>query len=326
MKLSLRIDHESTTFSGRLTVKVYPEVNTYCSNEFNYVLFEQSEDLKILQSTAINDNPDSCVYVCPIEFKFPTSLNCACGDTCQLPSSLSVNNGKLRIKSTYMLSATVERSVIGKITRTNGVKQELPFSCNPIVNDLAASCTVALSADKLSQDFKDSSREIIGLICEVSPPTYSPSLQMEVILPESPVLTRGRGTPVRLVLHTPRELMQRANIYVRSVEIQLEADISALLRSTWQNMRDTRLGNTINGAVPIKSEHFELDLGAWGTFAVMQSRPSLNSCLLKIAYSLEVVAGISNGLEGSIQYLKASLDVLVMDPPPTYQAAADQIP
>lgn len=124
---------------------------------------------------------------------------------------------------------------------------------------------------------------------------------MEIILPEPPVLIRGRGTPVRLMLHTPRELMQGADIYVRSVEIQMQATISALLQPMWQNMTETRYANTINGAVPIKSEHFELNLGSWGTFIVVQSRPSLNSCLLKINHAIQVIAGISNGLGSSIQ-------------------------
>lgn len=95
--------------------------------------------------------------------------------------------------------------------------------------------------------------------------------------------------------------MQSATIYVRSVKLQLKATISALPRSTWHSVTDIRLGNTISGAVPIKSEHFQLELGAWGMFMPMQSRPSLNSCLLKVAYSLEVVTGLSNGLEGPIQ-------------------------
>lgn len=195
----------------------------------------------------------------------------------------------------------MERCIIGKITRTNRVRQELPFSCNPIVNNLAASCIVALSVDKLSQNFGRASRELVGLGRAGSPPLYSPSLQMEVILPEPPVLTRGRGTPVRLVLHTPQELMQGAHIYVRSVEIQMQAAISALLRYTWKTMADTRLGNNIKGAVPINSEHFELDLGAWGIFVVIQSRPSSSSCLLKVDYAIEVIVGISNGVEGPIQ-------------------------
>ncbi|PTB35034.1 hypothetical protein M441DRAFT_84931 [Trichoderma asperellum CBS 433.97] len=351
MKLALTIDHEfsppsfrpgdslrgtleirgcffkhlpriTATLWGRLKVKASPDFNTCYPTEYNYMLFEQSEDLKILQPSPANDSPNGCVYLCPIEFKFPTGLNCACNETCQLPSSMSVNNGKLWIKSTYLLSAAVERRILGKITKRKRVQRELLFSCNPIIIDLAASCTVALSADKLKQSFTRGSRDIVRPNLDESLPLYSPSLHMEIILPEPPLLIRGRGTPVRLMLHTPRELMQGADIYVRSVEIQMQTTMSAFLQPTWQNITETRHANTMNGAVQIKSEHFELNLGAWGTFIVTQSRPSLNSCLLKIDYAIQVIAGISNGLESSIQYLKASLDVLVMDPPPTYQAAA----
>lgn len=254
-----------------------------------------------MQSATAKDKPASCVYECPVEFKFPTSLNCACENACQLPSSFKVNDGKLRIKSTYLLSATVERRVIGKVTRTTRVKRELPFSCNPFVHNLAASCTVALCADKLTQSCNLASRELISRNRDEYLPLYSPSLQMEIILPEPPVLIRGQGTPVRLVLHTPRELMQEANVYIRSVEIQLRAATSARLRSTWGTMTETRHGNSIKGAVPIKSEDFELDLGAWGMFVAAQSRPSSNSCLVRLKYALDVAAGISNGLEGPIQ-------------------------
>ncbi|KAL6885730.1 hypothetical protein GGI43DRAFT_426605 [Trichoderma evansii] len=354
MKLALRIDHEfsppsfhpgdplrgtleirgclfkhlpriTATFWGRLTVKSSPSLNTCCPTEYSHILFEQSEDLKILQSGTTNDHSSGYVYLCPMEFRFPTSLNCACNNACQLPSSISVNDGELQIKSTYLLSATVERRVVGKLTLSKRVKRELPFSCNPSIVNLAASCTVALPADKLNQSFKRTLGGLNGLNLDESLPLYSPSLHMEIILPEPPVLIRGRGTPVRLILHTPRELMQGADIYVRSVEIKMQATMSALLQPMWQNMTEIRYANTINGAVPIKSEHFELNLGSWGTFIVVQSRPSSNSCLLKIDHAIQVIAGISNGLESSIQYLKASLDVLVMDPPPTYQAAANNL-
>ncbi|UKZ91472.1 uncharacterized protein TrAFT101_006450 [Trichoderma asperellum] len=320
MKLALRIDHEfsppsfrpgdslrgtleirgcffkhlpriTATLWGRLKVKASPDFNTCYPTEYNYMLFEQSKDLKILQPSPANDSPNGCVYLCPIEFKFPTGLN-------------------------------LERRILGKITKRKRVQRELLFSCNPIIIDLAASCTVALSADKLKQSFTRGSRDIVRPNLDESLPLYSPSLHMEIILPEPPLLIRGRGTPVRLMLHTPRELMQGADIYVRSVEIQMQTTMSAFLQPTWQNITETRHANAMNGAVQIKSEHFELNLGAWATFIVTQSRPSLNSCLLKIDYAIQVIAGISNGLESSIQYLKASLDVLVMDPPPTYQAAA----
>lgn len=354
MKLALRIDHESSpplfhpgdplrgtleirgsffkhvpritaTFWGRLTVKTSPGLNTCCPTECNYILFEQFEDLKILQSAAANDNSGGCVYMCPMEFKFPTGLNCACNKACKPPSSISVNDGKLRIKSTYLLCATVERRVLGKMSRSKSVKRELMFSCNPTIINLAASCTVALPVYKLNQSLKRASRDLIGLDLDGSLPVYYPSLHMEIALPEPPVLIRGQGTPVRLMFRTPQELIQGANIYVRSVEIQMQAIVSAFLHPRWQSMTETRYANTIHGAVPIESEHFELNLGAWGTFIVVQSRPSSNSCLLKIDYAIHVIVGISNGLESSIQYLKASLDVLVMDPPPTYQVVAHNL-
>lgn len=236
-----------------------------------------------------------------MEFRFPTSINCTCADACQLPSTMTSHNGKLRVKSTYSLSATVERRVVGRVTRSNRVKRELPFICNPVIQNLPSLCAVAISADKLSRSGKLAPRESTESNYEECLPLYSPSLQMEIILPQPPVLILGRGTPVKLVLHTPREIMQSATIYVRSVKLQLKATISALPRSTWHSVTDIRLGNTISGAVPIKSEHFQLELGAWGMFMPMQSRPSLNSCLLKVAYSLEVVTGLSNGLEGPIQ-------------------------
>lgn len=239
--------------------------------------------------------------MCPMEFKFPTGLSCACDNACQLPSSISVNDGKLRIKSTYFLSATVKRRILGKMSRSKSVKRELMFSCNPTVVNLAASCTVSLPAHEINQTFKRASRDLIGPDLDESLPFYSPSLHMEITLPEAPVLIRGRRTPVRLMLHTPQELMQEANIYVRSVEIQMQAVVSAFLQPMWQSMTETRYANTLYGAVPVESEHFELNLGAWGKFIVVQSRPSLSSCLLKSDYAVQVIVGISNGLESSIQ-------------------------
>jgi hypothetical protein len=213
----------------------------------------------------------------------------------------------------YSIAARVQRRVFHRITRTSTARREIQLASSPCITALPASAIASLPAEKLRRDsgigIQDSTLASRGGCL----PRYSPALQMEVILPQAPVLTRRRGTPVRLVMHTPAEMLRGSGLYIRSVSMHLRMCVSVRMRNTWHHIIQSRRGCIIGGVVPIRAEHFELELGDWGRFIVVQPdcKPTFTSCLLNVTYSLEVAGGISKGVDGQIQ-VRLALDPSVV--------------
>lgn len=156
---------------------------------------------------------------------------------------------------------------------------------------MQSSCTATLQADKFNNNDATPADNWRNPYL----PPYSPSLRLEAILPEPPILMRGRGTPVRLILHTPAEVLQHGNIYVRSINMQLQSSATATVRPSSPLLVHDRRGCLIVGMVPVATDILELDLGEWKKFTVIQSKPTLKSCLLNLEYSLNITVGISKG-------------------------------
>lgn len=219
---------------------------------------------------------------------------------------MTISGRTVSIKCTYSLLIDVEQPIFGLLFKIRRLKRELEFSCNPAISTLPASYSVPLAADQLYQIYKGNPTEatepaISELELDDCLPVYSPTLQMDLILPEPPVLVRNHGTPVRLILHTPPEILQCTSIYVRRVEMRLRACAAAQLRYTWEMVTNLRYGCSINGIIPIHDKDQELDLGAWGMFMDTSSHPTSKSCVLKLGYLLEVTVGISKGPDGPVQ-------------------------
>ncbi|KJK82310.1 hypothetical protein H634G_02504 [Metarhizium anisopliae BRIP 53293] len=311
----------TVTMRGRETARVSAEANGSCPNQLKYTMFKQSRHLEAKQVTGSSAEPHEHTYHCPFEFELPTSLPCACAGTCPLPPSIHADTPKARVCISYSIAARVQRRVFHRITRTTTARREIQLTGSPCITALPASAIASLPAEKLRRDSGIGIEDSTLALPSGSLPRYSPSLRMEVILPQAPVLTRGRGAPVRLVMHTPAEMLRGSGLYVRSVSMQLRMCVSLRMRNTWHHIVQSRRGCIIGGVVPIRAERFELELGDWGSFIVVHPdcKPSFASCLLNVTYSLEVAGGISKGVDGEIQYVNTSLDVLVMDPPPLYE-------
>lgn len=220
---------------------------------------------------------------------------------------MKYNDRKLKVGVAYYLIAKVKHRVFQGITRTKIVKQELLFTCNPGITVLPAASTTMLPANKLFKDCGINSGNETHSSQSDSPPAYSPALQMELFLPDSPVLVLGRGNAVRLVMYTPAEILGRDDIYIRCVTMQLKVSTSARIRNTWHNVIEMRHGCSIVGVVPVTSERFELELGSWDRFTITNpnTRPTSSSCLLDLAYALEIATGISKGSDGPIHVSSA---------------------
>lgn len=253
-----------------------------------------------ISDTSDTSQGDSHFY--PFTLKFPDRLNCECPISCQLPPTFSADNGRLGIKSTYTLSVTIQYRICGQFPKTKRIKRELLLTSCPAITAIPGSCFAALAADRL--DVKDPDlglRELINIEYHGSLPLYSPTLRLELLIPHAPVLIRGKGTPVELLLHTPEELLRQSPIYIRNVDLQLRADVRGLANPIWQDMTMTRHGSNISGTVKVETERFELQLGSWADFTVLQSQPTTVSCLFKLVYFLEATVGISKSMDGDIK-------------------------
>ncbi|KAG8427559.1 hypothetical protein J3459_006587 [Metarhizium acridum] len=316
------ISQVTATLRGREKARVSAEANGSCPNQLKHTIFKQSRQLEARQvaGPAVESNQDG--YLCPFEFELPTNLPCACAGTCELPPSLRADTPKVSVGISYSIAASVQRRLFHRITRTTTVRREIQLTSSPSITALPTSAIASLPAEKLRRDSGIGMGDSTLLASRSdSLPRYSPALQMEAILPQPPVLVRGRGTPVRLVMHTPAEMLRGHDLYIRSVSVQLKTCVSVRIRNTWHHIIQSRRGCIIGGAVPIHTEHFELELGDWGRFIVVSPdcKPTFTSCLLNVTYSLEITGGVSKGVDGQIQHVNTSLDVLVMDPPPLYE-------
>ena len=61
-----------------------------------------------------------------------------------------------------------------------------------------------------------------------------------------------------------------------------------------------RGGNDLVGRIRIDREKFEVDSGDWGSFLVIKSRSTFQSCLMRISHAIEVTLGVSQGLSDDI--------------------------
>ncbi|KAH6973970.1 hypothetical protein EDB80DRAFT_768824 [Ilyonectria destructans] len=258
---------------------------------------------------------DHVVYT----FTFPSSNSCC---PCQLPPSLETTSSQLKIKVEYVIIVAVRYQALCRITRVKTLRRELSFESEPSITFLPTSNIGSLSASKLFPNLYMALED--GAVSMVRYrewlPLYTPALQLEVLLPSPPILTPGRPTPIQLILHTPPELLDGENIYIRSVEAQLRSCIKAKVGQITQSVTETQHGWNVQALFYVNKEHFELDLGAWGQYLVLNALSTCTSCVLDLTHSLRIAAGISIGGSDETQLVETSLDVIVIGAPPSYTA------
>lgn len=185
------------------------------------------------------------------------------------------------------------------ITKTSA-SQELPFSCNPPIISLPSSCIESTTASDLFSGDPTSPDRILRSLHPGAPPLSGLGLQIETILPEPPVLIRGQSIRIRLLLHTPQELL-RYKIYVRSVEIELRTSVTAYPGIIPRQVTETRPLSGLRGMVCIDKEHLEVDLGSMGNFFIFDSQPTCMSHIFQLIYSVTTIVGLSRGFEKALQ-------------------------
>ena len=257
-------------------------------------------------------------YLAPFEVVFPSSgTSCPC----QLPPSLQKTSPTTRIRVEYSVCVSLHRHIRGRIKRTKSVRCELPLRSEPVIKFYTASSMGCLPAAMLCPGRNEPPHQA-NITCFSNfdwLPPYTPSFKVEFGLPSPPVLTTGCATPAQLVLHTPPELLQRTSIYLCSIVMHLRSSVSAFTHNMVATVTDNACCWSTNGHVPIDKKRFELDCGLWGSCIVTNTLPTCSSCSLDLTHTLEVVVGLSKGGDDDVvRYVRTSLDVLVMDPPPNY--------
>ncbi|UKZ53636.1 hypothetical protein TrVGV298_007431 [Trichoderma virens] len=298
----------SAKFVGTMAVSFPTQVNAASPGQITTVLFEQHKKIEYRDLQWDEDaSSGESIYTTPIEFQFPDGA-CYCDrpQKCQLPPSLDIMEQNMRVKVSYTMTISVGRSVLGAMTKTKTVAMEIPFSCNPSTARLPrSSCVLSVPMNekpgryaRLRDTIADQEHDDGS--CPSYSPKYSPSIKVEVLLPQPAILIRGQPTPVQILVHTPTDMIESGNVYLRSVSMDLKTLVTTSTGAVPRTITQRRHGCSMAGAVKIDSELFELDSGA-------------------MDHVVEVVTGISVGLGNDIRYAVAAFEVIVMDPPPAYE-------
>lgn len=268
-------------------------------------LFQQTKKIKLATKSSTFNPPSynhDADYYAPFDFTLPSST-CQC--RCQLPPSLERSSSGYTVKVEYAIIVAVKHRILSRVSRVKTLRRAICFESEPSIPVLASSNIGSISASKLFPKlYKALASQGVSRIRSPSDeclPQYEPTLQLELLLPSPPILTPGRPTKIRLILHTPSELVHSENIYIRSVEAQLESCIEAKVGLVRKNVTETRSGWSLQGLFPVDREHFEVDLGTWGQYLIMDVLPTCKSCVLDTTHSLRISAGISIGGSEKIQ-------------------------
>ncbi|KAH7200511.1 hypothetical protein DER44DRAFT_873561 [Fusarium oxysporum] len=318
-KLSL---HSNKRQNGGTSSSTYTGSPCNKSDHVVHTLFEHSKQIKLATKTS-TFNPPSCNhdadYYAPFGFTFPSS-SCQC--RCQLPPSLETSSSGHTIKVEYAITVTVRHRLLCRVSRLKTLRQVISFESEPSIPVLPTSNIGSLSASKLFPKlYKALGNQGVSRIRSRSDeclPQYEPTLQLEVLLPSPPILTPGTPTEMQLILHTPSELVASENIYIRSVEAQLESCVEAKVGLVTKTVTETQSGWNLQGLFPVNREHFEVDLGAWGHYLIMDALPTCKSCVLDTTHWLRISVGISIGGSERTQIAETSLEVIIIGEPPSY--------
>ncbi|EHK41598.1 hypothetical protein TRIATDRAFT_29715, partial [Trichoderma atroviride IMI 206040] len=275
-------------------------------------LFEETKQLEY-ENTSSQNSPDDDVHFMPFKFQFPSHMKCSKHpQPCQLPPSTSVSGGSSKIKVEYYITAAADRPIFGGLSTKKRVTKPLQLSSNFSSNSPAP---LSISSLPLTLQQKDGKKRL-----QAGPdglPAYTPSIHIQVVHPEPPIFVRGQANRIRFNIHSPSEAIGK--VFVRSININFKTSTIAAAGSATQRVDQNASGVELSSLIPIDSEILELDTGTWGRLSMLSLRPTFESCLMQIKHAAEISVGISVGPQGSISHASSSFDILVMDPPPSYE-------
>ncbi|EHK15216.1 uncharacterized protein TRIVIDRAFT_228258 [Trichoderma virens Gv29-8] len=310
------LSHPRVTFGGRLTISMPAQIAGPNPSDLEFTLFEENKELRHNDATSNKDRPVNGIYIVPFSFRFPSQVRCfAHTHSLHLPPSMDIREAESRIKVEYYVRGAVDRQILGPLSKTTRVVKGLKFSNNVPIN--ISPVLLPSTSLPLVLRQKDGSRYLEDGIDGL--PAYAPSLRVEALLPEPPVLFRGQANPIKFILHTPSEIVGK--IFVRTANIFFKTSTTTIVGSVTRRVDEHCPGSSMSGVIPVDSESLVFDSSAWGRLFKLDLKPTFESCVMRIKHSAEIRVGISIGPEGKIYYTSSWLDVQVMDPPPAYENA-----
>lgn len=218
---------------------------------------------------------------------------------------MEISENGLRVRIEYVLIAKLKRRGIRHPAKsTNRV---LCVCSGPISTLLPSSAMTSLPIDRLFQDkARPDAIDVVPFLGADWLPPYSPALQMELVMGNPPIMTKGSPTPFRIILHAPSELVREGLLFVQRISVRLRTTISAplaVLSRQIVKMRDIWIGR---GLARIDKEHFELSVGPRNSLQVMNACPSCDSCV-QVSHTVEVAVSIAKGLDGTVHVSSCSI-------------------
>ena len=158
-------------------------------------------------------------------------------------------------------------------------------------------------------------------------PAYTPSMTLEAVMPNLPVVTPGQPMPLSVFILTPRPLLA-ASINSPSAQLVLRSLTVRLRRMTLARIGTSMRADdalwplwSFDGNVPMHKETFDAASLPWDTMGGIPSAvsPGFWSCFVSRSYSLEITMGVATqAAPRNVEYAKTSIRVMVSEPPPAY--------
>ena len=128
------------------------------------------------------------------------------------------------------------------------------------------------------------------------PPYTTHDFDIELGLPQPPVLVLGRPAIIQPILHTSPRLLQEGDVYIRSVVARLRTTAVAGVGRNRECISYFHHGWSVHGLVRVDAEQVTLNSDGWGSSFTIDSPPTVRSDILNVTHSLEVTIGVSRGL------------------------------
>ena len=230
-----------------------------------------------------------------------TKLSCVRHSQSALPPSFELTSDALKASATYRLRAVVERP--GLLKRKLSMVQNIEF--RPLQPPRLTGHPRYL---RITGHLNGESLGMVGPnLAEESelPPSYSPSVMLEVTIPSSKTVRQGDYLDLGMRLGIPAELRQPpALIWLESLIVRLKTMTTGSV--SYYNRSHTGYINvcTIQGFLPLEpapgSERFVVPKELWANHIYPQILPSFRSCSIQRAHRLEVLAGIVSRLTNNV--------------------------
>lgn len=252
-------------------------------------------ELHPIEGKTIHENDsEGEIFNCPYEFTFPsTALCCIPSGGSQLPPSLNIKDSRTSIKCEYTIIFAIQRRVLGTAYTVTSLEKELLLYCDPPIFYGPSS---RISVVPVKPPLMPHAPRFGGGLAEPSL-----NMQVELVLPEPPILTLGQPIPVRLVLYRLPQLPWRNQIYVREVMVYLQSTATTTIGGSPRHVSETCPLWAMSGSVLVDRDTFEIDSGVWGSGLTARPPPTCQSCVVGLKHAIVAVAGISYGLGPSIQ-------------------------